>query len=178
MKEGISMSKSIYCVGKITGGHKDMIVAENNNTPAKRINIVSIKMVREATMLYGVRKITSPTDAMELGKKFLEESDREQLLVCCLDTKNQPLALNVVSVGSLNSSIVHPREVFKPAILSNSASVIIYHNHPSGYPTPSNEDINITKRLKEAGKIIGIDVIDHIIIGNNNFCSLKEKGIL
>jgi len=172
------MSKSIYCVGKIIGNQRDMIVAENNNSPAKRINIVSIKMVREATMLYNVRKISSPTDAAELGKRFLEDSDREQLLVCCLDTKNQPLALNVVSVGSLNLSIVHPREVFKPAILSNAASIIIFHNHPSGDPTPSKEDSNITNRLKESGKIIGIELIDHIIIGNQSFCSLKEKGIL
>lgn len=171
------MSKSIYCVGKISGGHKDMIVAENN-TPAKRINIVSIKMVREGSMLYGIRKITSPADALELGKKFLEDSDREQLLLCCLDTKNQPLALNVVSVGSLNASLIHPREVFKVSILSNANSMIIFHNHPSGDPTPSNEDINITNRLRECGKIMGIELIDHIIIGNDSFCSLKEKGII
>ncbi|MPN37272.1 hypothetical protein SDC9_184788 [bioreactor metagenome] len=157
--------------------YSEMIVAENN-TPAKRINIVSIKMVREASILYGVRKINSPADAVDLGKKFLEDSDREQLVVCCLDTKNQPLALNVVSVGSINSSIAHPREVFKASILSNAASIIIFHNHPSGDPTPSNEDINITNRLKESGKIIGIDLIDHIIIGDDSFCSLKEKGIL
>lgn len=172
------MSKSIYCVGKINSGQLEMMVAENNNTPAKRISIVSIKMVREATMLYDIRKITSPSDAVELGKKFLADADREQLLVCCLDTKNQPLTVNVVSIGSLNSSIVHPREVFKAAILSNAASIILFHNHPSGDPTPSNEDINITNRLKECGKIIGIEVVDHIIIGNDNYCSLKEKGIL
>lgn len=173
------MSKNIYCVGKINEGQKKMIVAENNNTPAKRINIVSIKMVRESTMLYEIRKINSPSDAVEIGKRFLEDSDREQLLVCCLDTKNQPVSLNVVSVGSLNSSIVHPREVFKVAILSNAASIILYHNHPSGDPSPSNEDINITNRLKECGKLIGISLIDHIIIGSEDkYCSLKEKGIL
>lgn len=173
------MTNSVYCVGKIVGGQKEMIVAENNNTPAKRINIVSIKMVRESTMLYDIRKISSPVDAVELGKKFLEDSDREQLLMCCLDNKNQPTVLNVVSVGSLNSSIVHPREVFKAAILSNAASIILYHNHPSGDPTPSSEDISITNRLKECGKLIGIELIDHIIIGSEGrYCSLKEKGIL
>ena len=146
--------------------------------PAKRINVVSIKMVRESSILYDIRRIQAPKDAVELGKRFLEESDREQLLVCCLDAKNQPTAINVVSVGNLNSSIVHPREVFKPAILSNSASIILFHNHPSGDPTPSKEDTNITERLKESGKILGIELIDHIIIGDNSYCSLKEKGII
>jgi len=146
--------------------------------PAKRINVVSIKMVRESSILYDIRRIEAPKDAVELGKKFLEESDREQLLVCCLDAKNQPTAINVVSVGNLNTSLVHPREVFKPAILSNSASIILFHNHPSGDPTPSKEDTNITERLKESGKILGIELIDHIIIGDNSYCSLKEKGII
>ncbi|WP_281064371.1 JAB domain-containing protein [Clostridium muellerianum] len=158
-----------------------MTVCENTNNkvPSKRVNIVSIKMVREGSILYDVRKIGSPSDAVDLGRRFLEEADREQLIVCCLDTKNQPLSVNVASIGSLNSSIVHPREVFKIAILSNAASIIIFHNHPSGDVSPSSEDVNITERLKEAGKIIGIEIIDHIIIGaEGRFCSLKEKGIL
>jgi len=146
--------------------------------PAKRINVVSIKMVRESSILYDIRRIEAPKDAVELGKKFLEESDREQLLVCCLDAKNQPTAINVVSVGNLNTSLVHPREVFKPAILSNSASIILFHNHPSGDPTPSKEDTNITERIKECGTILGIKLIDHIIIGDNSYYSLKEKGII
>lgn len=149
-----------------------------DNQPAKRINIVSIKMVREASVLYDIRKIDSPKDGAELGKRFLEDLDREQLIVCCLDTKNQPTAINVVSVGSLNTSIVHPREVFKPAILSNSASIILFHNHPSGDPEPSKEDISISERIKESGIILGIKLIDHIIIGNDSYCSLKERGIV
>ena len=149
-----------------------------DNQPAKRINIVSIKMVREASVLYDIRKIDSPKDGAELGKRFLQDLDREQLIVCCLDTKNQPTAINVVSVGSLNTSIVHPREVFKPAILSNSASIILFHNHPSGDSEPSKEDISITERIKESGIILGIKLIDHIIIGNDSYCSLKERGIV
>lgn len=172
------MNMGIYPVIRIKGNQKEMMVAENNNLPAKRINIVSIKMVREATLLYDIRKINSPCDAVELGKRFLDDSDREQLLLCCLDTKNQPVSLNVVSVGSLNSSIVHPREVFKAAILCNAASVILYHNHPSGDPSPSSEDISITTRLKECGKLLGIELIDHIIIGDERYSSLKERGIL
>jgi len=155
------------------------MISNRKNEPAKRVNIVSIKMVREGSILYNVRKISSPADAVELGRRFLEECDREQLIVCCLDTKNQPLSINVASIGSINSSIVHPREIFKVAVLSNSASIVIFHNHPSGDVAPSSEDINITHRLKEAGKIIGIELIDHIIIGSEGkYCSLKEKGIL
>lgn len=144
----------------------------------KRISIVSIKMVRESSVLYDIRKISSPNDVVELGKRFLKEEDREKLIVCCLDTKNQPTAINVVSVGSLNSSIVHPREVFKSAILSNSASIILFHNHPSGDVKPSNEDKLITERIKESGEILGIKLLDHIIIGNNSYKSFKEEGLI
>lgn len=173
------MSKSIYCVGKKIGNQTIMDVCNKDNTPAKRVNIVSIKMVREGSILYNIRKINSPLDALALGKQFLEDADREELIACCMDAKNQPISINVVSVGSLNSSIVHPREVFKVAILSNAASILVFHNHPSGDISPSTDDINVTNRLKEAGKIIGIELLDHIIIGSENkYCSLKEKGVL
>lgn len=137
------------------------------------------KMVRESSIQYKGRKVSSPKDGVELLREFLEDCDREKLIICCLDTKNQHTAIHTVSVGSLNSSIVHPRETFKIAILSNAASIIIGHNHLSGSPDPSNEDISITKRLQEAGKILGIDLIDHLIIGDDGrFVSLKERGII
>lgn len=146
---------------------------------AKRINIVSLKMVREDSILYANRKISSPNEAVDLLRNLLEDCDREKLIVCCLNSKNEPTDISTVSVGSLNSSIVHPREVFKIAIMSNSASIIVAHNHPSGNAEPSKEDINITKRIKESGKILGIEMIDHIIIGsNNNYKSLKEEGLI
>lgn len=146
---------------------------------AKRINIVSLKMVREDSILYANRKISSPNEAVDLLRSLLEDCDREKLIVCCLNSKNEPTDISTVSVGSLNSSIVHPREVFKIAIMSNSASIIVAHNHPSGNVEPSKEDINITKRIKESGKILGIEMIDHIIIGsNNNYKSLKEEGLI
>lgn len=144
----------------------------------KRVDIVSIKMIRESSFLYENRRISSPKDAVELLRKLLDGADREQFITCCIDTKNQPTSINVVSVGTLNSSLVHPREVFKTAILGNSSSVIVAHNHPSGDPSPSKEDIDITERLKEAGKIIGINVLDHLIIGENRYVSLKEKGVI
>lgn len=146
--------------------------------PAKRVNIVSLKLIRENSFLYPERNVKSPEDAYKLLRDFFLDTDREYFVVVCLDTKNQPTAMNVCHVGSLNASIVHPREVFKPAILSNSASVIVAHNHPSGDPTPSREDVEVTKRLAEAGKIIGIDVLDHMVIGREDYISLKEKGYL
>lgn len=146
---------------------------------SKRVDIVSIKIVKEKSVKYENRRISTPGDAQYLCRRFLEDSDREKLIVVSLDTKNQPNTINVASIGSLNSSIVHPREIFKSAILSNANSIIIAHNHPSGDANPSKEDISITKRLKECGEIIGINLIDHIIIGDNNrFVSLKEKGII
>lgn len=148
------------------------------NVPRKRIGIVSIKMVREKNILFDIRIIKSPKDAEKLGRMFLENADREKFMICCLNTKNEPTVINIVSVGSINKSIVHPREVFKTAILSNAASIVMFHNHPSGDIEPSNEDVDITNRLKKCGDIIGINVMDHIIIGDNQYCSFKEKGLL
>lgn len=176
------MGKRRLCVGKIVNGEATIITDGGseymNDRPAKRVDWVTIRLVKEKSVLYGRRKISTPKDAMELVNGFLEYCDREQLVVCSLDTKNQPTAMEVVSVGTVNSSLIHPREVFKTSILSNASSVIIFHNHPSGDPTPSEEDKNITRRLKEAGQILGIEVLDHIIVADDKFCSLKEKGFL
>ncbi|APC42598.1 DNA repair protein RadC [Clostridium estertheticum] len=146
--------------------------------PAKRVNVVTIKMIKESSVLYKNRKVNSPTDAYNLIKDFFDFADREELFVCSLDTKNVPITINLCSIGTLNTSLVSPREVFKTAILSNAASILLYHNHPSGCPNPSNEDISITHRLKECGKLLGIELVDHIIVGDGIFISLKEKGIL
>lgn len=102
--------------------------------------------------------------------------DREYFIVDCLDTKNQPTAINICHIGSLNARLIHPREVMRYAILSNAASILVGHNHPSGQAEPSQEDINVTKKLVKAGKIIGIDLLDHIVMGEDSFVSLKEKG--
>lgn len=123
-------------------------------------------------------KITSPKDLADLLMGEMNELNQEVLKVILLSTKNIIVGSKNVFKGSLNTSVVHPREIFKEAINKNSASIIICHNHPSGDPTPSKEDINITLRVKECGNIIGIPLIDHIIIGNNKFVSLKEKGLI
>lgn len=123
-------------------------------------------------------KISQPKDIIDLIMEDMRQLKQEVLKVIMLNTKNVVLMIKDVSIGSLNSSIVHPREVFREAINKGSASIIICHNHPSGDPTPSTEDINITTRLKDCGKLIGIDLLDHVIIGNGNYVSLKEKGII
>ncbi|WP_342550539.1 JAB domain-containing protein [Lysinibacillus sp. FSL M8-0216] len=144
--------------------------------PAKRVNIVQVRLVREKTILYKDRKIRSPRCAYELIRDFLGDVDREHFVILCLDTKNQPTCIQVVHIGSLNASIVHPREVLKPALLSNAASAIVAHNHPSNVSDPSPEDIEVTKRLVHAGEILGIDILDHLIICTDTFHSLKESG--
>jgi len=150
--------------------------AEKGNVRAKRVSVVSLRMVKESSMLYKYRVIRSPEDGYELIKQFLGNVDREHFVVVCLDTKNQPTALNVCHIGSLNSSVVHPREIMKAAVLSNAAGIIVGHNHPSGDSEPSPEDINVTKRIAKAGEVMGISLLDHIVLGENTFVSLKEKG--
>lgn len=122
--------------------------------------------------------IRSPQDAVNLLMARLRYETREHFIVLLLSTKNHVLATPTISIGSLNASIVHPREVFREVINHSAASVILAHNHPSGDPTPSSEDIGLTRKLVDAGKILDIPVLDHIIIGNNKYVSLKEKGII
>jgi len=122
--------------------------------------------------------IRSPEDASALFMSDFQGLDKEHFRAVLLNTKNCVLKSVEISVGSLDSSLVHPRECFKPAVAASAASIILLHNHPSGDPEPSADDIAITKRLKEAGKTLGIDVLDHIIFGQGTFVSLKEKGVL
>lgn len=123
-------------------------------------------------------KISQPKDAADLVMENMRYLKQEYLKVIMLNTKNVVISVKDISMGSLNSSVVHPREVFNEAVKKSCASIIISHNHPSGDPTPSSEDINLTHRLSECGKLLGIDLIDHIIIGDGIYISLKEKGIV
>ncbi|MGO5066014.1 JAB domain-containing protein [Clostridium sporogenes] len=123
-------------------------------------------------------KISTPLDVSNLVMEDMKYLRQEKLKVLILNTKNIVTYIRDIFIGTLNSSIVHPREIFCEAIKKNGASIIICHNHPSGDPTPSKEDINITLRLKECGKLIGIDLLDHIIIGENKYISIKAKGII
>lgn len=140
-----------------------------------------LKMVKEKSGVYEVSNtISNPQNAYNIMTKIvkIQEECEEVLYVITLNVKNNVTGLFEVSRGSLNSSIVHPREILKRAILNNAASIVLCHNHPSGNPEPSREDIAITSRVKECGNIIGIDLLDHIIIGDENYVSLKELNCL
>lgn len=122
--------------------------------------------------------IKDPQSIVKAIRAGIKDKAKEHFKLILLNTRNKIIGISTVSVGSLNASIVHPREVFKDAIIHNAYSVILVHNHPSGDPEPSEDDLTITKRLTEAGKILGIEVIDHIIIAKNGFFSFKEKGLI
>jgi len=122
--------------------------------------------------------VKSPEDVIATARAQLKGKKKEHFLVLCLDTRNHLIKTNTVSIGSLDCSIVHPREVFKEAISSCAASVIFIHNHPSGDATPSEDDVKMTKRLIEAGEIIGIEVLDHIIVCDSEHLSMKAKKLI
>lgn len=144
-----------------------------------KIDMIRLQLIREPNEKYGVVKFTSPAEVQKLVYDLIGHEDREHFLLLMLNTKNQINAIHTASIGTLNASMVHPREVFKTILINNSASVIFAHNHPSGDPTPSPEDIGLTKRLMECGKLLGIEVLDHVITGNyDQFFSLKERGYM
>ena len=138
-------------------------------------------------MIYNLKdsnkKIAVPKDIFEICTGILKADDRydrdkEHVWVFQLDNRNRIKLIELVTLGTLNSSLIHPREVFRRAVHEGSASIILAHNHPSGDSSPSEQDIEITRKLRDAGKILEIELIDHVIIGNDNFYSLKEKGVV
>ncbi|WP_044022696.1 RadC family protein [Bacillus sp. SG-1] len=148
---------------------------------AKAVQIMAALEIgrRIGNLAYDDRySIRSPEDGANYVMNDMRFLSQEHFVCLYLNTKNQVLHKQTIFIGSLNASIVHPREVFKEAFRRSAASIICIHNHPSGDPTPSREDIEVTKRLVECGKIIGIEVLDHLIIGEKKYVSLKEKGYL
>ena len=152
-------------------------------TPAtKQIKLRSIEtryrmeVVRENAPQWVTTRFTSPRQIFEIFKDLQLET-KEHFITLHLDGKNRVVCLDRVSVGSLNQSIVHPREVFKSACMSGAAGMVMLHNHPTGDPTPSREDLDITRRLKECGELLGIRILDHIIIGET-YLSMVEQGVL
>lgn len=124
------------------------------------------------------RKISSPQDIAEIFIPILRDEIKEKFIVVCLNSANRVIKYETISVGNLNSSVVHPREIFKVAIDNSSASIILIHNHPSGNPEPSNEDIRLTKKIVESGKILDIPVFDHLIIAGETYTSFVEKRLI
>lgn len=150
-----------------------------NRQILKRVDIVHLKLVREKSFLANP-KVESPDKAHQVFRQFIgSETDRELFALLCLDVKNRPTAIQVIAIGTLDSLLVHPREVFKTAILANAASIICAHWHPSGDPEPSPEDVRITHRLVQAGEIIGIRLLDHLILGaDNDYISFKASCLM
>jgi DNA repair protein RadC len=150
-----------------------------NPIPRKRVSIIKTMIIKERTMLYGARQVNTPALAAELARDLFANSDREMLIVASLDAKCNPLSLEIAAIGNVNTCIVSPREIFKHAIVTNAVHIMIYHNHISGDCTPSNEDISVTKRLIEAGELLGIPLLDHVIIGDgNSYLSIREDGYI
>lgn len=123
-------------------------------------------------------RLSSPEVAYQYLYPRTKGQKKEMFICLMLDTKNQLISEDVISIGSLNANIVHPREVFKSAIVNSAAAIIIAHNHPSGDPAPSQNDIDITRKLMETGRVVGIEVYDHIIIGDGRYLSMKEQNLM
>jgi DNA repair protein RadC len=158
------------------------LLPEEKMTKTKQasVPIYKISLVREGRVACYEQQIRSSANVSTILQTYLADVDREHFVVLLLNQKNRVVGVNTVSIGSLTASVVHPREVFKPAILSNAAAIILAHNHPSGAPQPSQEDRVLTVRLVAAGKLLGISVLDHVIIGDGTsaYFSFADEGLL
>lgn len=146
----------------------------------KRVNIIKTMIVKQGSILTNERELNTPLKVAEFARHFYGEgADREYVWICTFDNKCHPLSIEMVSMGTINQALISPREIFKSAILSCAASIILFHNHISGNPEPSKEDIHATRRIKESGDILGIPLLDHIILGEEEqFVSLRERKLL
>jgi DNA repair protein RadC len=124
------------------------------------------------------KPVRGPDDVVAITGRKLQAQAREHFVVLLLNARHECTAVETVSIGSLNASIVHPREVFRPAVLASAASIIVVHNHPSGDPEPSEEDLSITRRLVQAGEILGIGLLDHVVIAQRGVVSLRARGVM
>lgn len=156
------------------------LISEHGMGPAKAVSIKAAFELGRRMALSTQQKevVKSPEDVKNIVMEDMRYFDREYFRVLYLDRKNGIIFMEDISVGGLHSAVVHPREVFKNAVKMSAAAVILVHNHPSGDPAPSKEDIEITQRLIEAGRILGIEVLDHIIVGENRYCSLKAEHLI
>jgi DNA repair protein RadC len=142
------------------------------------ISLYRVQLVHESAYPYRTSILTSSKEAAEFFRPLYQGIDREQFTVAFLDAKHRVIGLDVVAIGSLTAALVHPREVFKSAVITNSAAIILCHNHPSGVPDPSPEDRQLTSRLCQAGELLGIRVLDHVILGESSHYSFVDMGAL
>lgn len=151
------------------------------STKSYSIPVYRVQLVRDSKLTPSERyQVRESRSAAQIVREYLDGTDREHFVVLLLDQKNKVIGIHTVSTGSLTASIVHPREVFKPAIVCNAVAMLLAHNHPSGDPAPSREDRDLTARLVEAGKLLGIAILDHVIIGDGtrNYFSFADDGCL
>ncbi len=146
--------------------------------PHKRIGIIHLEMVREARTLYGMKRFKTPSEAAECIRPLFSMSDREMMVALSLDSKLEPLALEIVAVGGLDMCLIDVKNIFKHSILNNAAYIACFHNHPSGDPSPSAQDYHITKQISAAGDILKLPLVDHIIVGENTYFSFREHALL
>ena len=193
LRTGTRTQSVLHVAEEVLAKYRDRgLVSVVHMAPAELAEVKGIGQAKAATILAAVelgRRLASkaaekfetihgPEDVAAYAMPHFRYELREHFAVMLLDTKNHVLGMPTVSVGSLSASIVHPREVFRVAIQQAAASIILLHNHPSGDPSPSQEDIAVTEQLIKVGKIMDLTVLDHIIIGDNKFISLKEQGMV
>lgn len=154
---------------------KEMI---KSPVPEKRVSVIHLKMVKESRSLYGMGRLSSPAKAVETVRPLCHMADRELMLVISLNNRMEPQAVEVAAVGGINYCGIDIPNLFKHVLLNNGAYIMCFHNHPSGDPEPRWEDKCITKRIAEAGKMLGIPLKDHIILGEDDFYSFREQGFL
>ena len=165
--------------GLVSLGYERLIGIKNINN-AKACSILAaceIGLRLSDKSRDGLRQINGPQEVFELIRKDIFQKDKEHLFLLSLNTRNKLLAKDLISIGTVNETLVHPREIFKKALIRNAVKIILVHNHPSGDPNPSTEDIKITERIAKSGKEVGIPLVDHIIVCNNDFTSLKALNI-
>lgn len=143
----------------------------------KRVPLVHLQMIRDRNMLIGMRRFTTPDGAADSVKELFKYADRELLVVMGVDSKQVPTYIEIAAIGGVSACVVDMRIIFRTAILSASTNIILFHNHPSGDPTPSNDDISITKRVRDAGQLLDIKLLDHIILGSTHY-SMHEHGLI
>ncbi|MUT64524.1 DNA repair protein RadC [Paenibacillus sp. NEAU-GSW1] len=191
LRTGTKQESAVHLAGKILkecGSLRNLVDMSMDELtsikgigPAKAVQLrAGIELGRRLTKSRNGEQtiVRKPQDAADFVMEDLRYLKKEHFVCLFLNTKNHIIARETLSIGTLNASLVHPREVFRAAIKCSSASIICVHNHPSGDPQPSPEDIVLTERLKEAGELVGIEVLDHLVIGDGRFISLKEQGYL
>ena len=144
----------------------------------KIVQRVRLKQVKDGRVRFAVERVTGPAEVYAAVRPFYRGADREILSVLCLDAQNSPTCFSIVSVGSLNTTRTRPADILKPAILSNAMGLVLIHNHPSGSLVPSADDIQFTRAIKKASRLLGLELFDHLIVHEKGFVSLKERGVL